>query len=130
MADRISDSLIDEILASAKKYETEDNYNISSKNNDALLEDIKETLPSKVAEDKTTVISSLPKEEIKERFKVNIAQITETDKTVVLPNITRAEDVTVHVEESGQIGFSADGTKIGSEEVLEEKEEPKEEPLR
>ena len=127
MADRISDSLIDEILASAKKYETEDNYNISSENIDALLEDIKETLSSKVAEDKTTVISSLPKEEIKERFKVNIAQITETDKTVVLPDIARAEDVTVHVEESGQIGFSADGTKIGGEEILEEKEEPKEE---
>ena len=71
------------------------------------------------------VISSLPKAETKEKFKVNISEITETEKTVVLPSIT--EDVSVHIEESGQIGFSADGTKIGSEEVFEEKEEPKEE---
>ncbi len=125
MADRIPDSLIDEILASVKKYETEDTNDISSENVDALLEDIKESVPSKVTEEKTMVISSLPKEEIKEKFKVNISEIAETEKTVVLPKVT--EDVSVHVEESGQIGFSADGTKIGSEEVFEEKEEPKEE---
>mgnify|MGYP003291331788 CR=1 FL=1 len=125
MADRIPDSLIDEILASVKKYETEDTNDISSENVDALLEDIKESVPSKVAEEKTTVISSLPKADAKEKFKVNISEITETDKTVVLPNIT--EDVSVHIEENGQIGFSADGTKIGGEETKEEAETPKEE---
>ena len=123
MADRIPDSLIDEILASVKKYEVADTEDVSSANVDALLEDIKESVPSKIAEEKTMVISSLPKEEVKEKFKVNISEIAETEKTVVLPKVT--EDVSTHVEESGQIGFSADGTKIGSEEVFEEIEEPK-----
>lgn len=127
MADRIPDSLIDEILASVKKYETEDANDVSSDNIDALLEDIKAEEPLKVAEEKTTIISSLPKEATKEKFKVNISEIEMTDKTVVLPNVTETEDVSVHVEESGQIGFSSDGAKIGGEEIEEEQEEPKEE---
>lgn len=102
MADRIPDSLIDEILASVKKYDVENTDDNSSKK-------------VEVTEDKTTVIPSFTKEKSKEKFKVNISEIAET------------EDVSIHVEESGQIGFSADGTKIGSEEVHEEIEEPKEE---
>ena len=124
MADRIPDSLIDEILASVKKYEAvADEASIDDI--DELLADVKVDEPKTFAEDKTTIISSLTKEETKEKFKLNISELSSTDKTVVLPSIEK--DVGVHIEESGQIGFSADGAKIGSEEVVAEKEKVKEE---
>lgn len=129
MADRIPDYLIDEILDSVKKYETESAEDeISFESIDALLEEVKAEEPKSFAEEKTTVISSSVKESSSnEKFKVNISAIKEADKTVVLPDTN--EHVGVHIEENGQIGFSADGTKIGSEETEKpiETEEPKEE---
>ncbi len=129
MADRIPDYLIDEILESVKKYETESTEDEKPfESVDALIEEIIAEEPKAFAEDKTTVISSSVKERSSnEKFRVNISAIKEADKTVVLSDIN--QHVGVHIEKSGQIGLSADGTKIGSEESEESAEaaEPKEE---
>ena len=114
MAERIPDSLIDEILASAKKYESREN----SESIDEILEDVQKIETEKVVEEKTVIIPKIVEEKNEE--KITVATSFE-DKTTVIP------DVTTHVEESGQFGFSADGEKIGNEDIAEEKTEQKEE---
>ena len=114
MAERIPDFLIDEILASAKQYESRE----TSESIDEILEDVENLESKTVVEEKTSVIPKLAQEKSEEKVRVAVPF---EEKTTVIP------DVTTHIEESGQLGFSTDGEKIGNEETPQEKEEPKEE---
>ena len=127
MAERIPDSLIDEIIASAKNYmveETETEY--SADKIDALIEDIAGTEKTEpVATEKTVVIPNFKKE--KREFSLNISDVTFAEEEV--EEVTeKTGDVGVLIADDGQIGLMADGVEISSEtEETDEKEEKKEE---
>ena len=127
MAERIPDSLIDEILASAKNYmveETETEY--SADKIDALIEDIAGTEKTEpVATEKTVVIPNFKKE--KREFSLNISDVTFAKEEV--EEVTeKTGDVGVLIADDGQIGLMADGVEISSEtEETDDKEEKKEE---
>ncbi len=127
MAERIPDSLIDEILASAKNYmveETETEY--SADKIDALIEDIAGTEKTEpVATEKTVVIPNFKKE--KREFSLNISDVTFAEEEV--EEVTeKTGDVGVLIADDGQIGLMADGVEISSEtEETDDKEEKKEE---
>ena len=127
MAERIPDSLIDEILASAKNYmveETETEY--SADKIDALIEDIAGTEKTEpVATEKTVIIPNFKKE--KREFSLNISDVTFAEEEV--EEVTeKTGDVGVLIADDGQIGLMADGVEISSEtEETDEKEEKKEE---
>ena len=127
MAERIPDSLIDEILASAKNYmveETETEY--SADKIDALIEDIAGTEKTEpVATEKTVVIPDFKKE--KREFSLNISDVTFAEEEV--EEVTeKTGDVGVLIADDGQIGLMADGVEISSEtEETDDKEEKKEE---
>ena len=127
MAERIPDSLIDEILASAKNYmveETETEYSADKIN--ALIEDIAGTEKTEpVATEKTVIIPNFKKE--KREFSLNISNVTFAEEEV--EEVTeKTGDVGVLIADDGQIGLMADGVEISSEtEETDEKEEKKEE---
>ena len=127
MAERIPDSLIDEILASAKNYmveETETEY--SADKIDALIEDIAGTEKTEpVATEKTVIIPNFKKE--KREFSLNISDVTFAEEEV--EEVTeKTGDVGVLIADDGQIGLMADGVEISSEtEETDDKEEKKEE---
>lgn len=127
MAERIPDSLIDEILASAKNYmveETETEY--SADKIDALIEDIAGTEKIEpVTTEKTVVIPNFKKE--KREFSLNISDVTFAEEEV--EEVTeKTGDVGVLIADDGQIGLMADGVEISSEtEETDDKEEKKEE---
>ena len=127
MAERIPDSLIDEILASAKNYmveETETEY--SADKIDALIEDIAGTEKTEpVTTEKTVVIPNFKKE--KREFLLNISDVTFAEEEV--EEVTeKTGDVGVLIADDGQIGLMADGVEISSEtEETDDKEEKKEE---
>ena len=127
MAERIPDSLIDEIIASAKNYmveETETEY--SADKIDALIEDIAGTEKTEpVATEKTVVIPNFKKE--KREFSLNISDVTFAKEEV--EEVTeKTGDVGVLIADDGQIGLMADGVEISSEtEETDDKEEKKEE---
>lgn len=127
MAERIPDSLIDEILASAKNYmveETETEY--SADKIDALIEDIAGTEKTEpVTTEKTVVIPNFKKE--KREFSLNISDVTFAEEEVEEAT-EKTGDVGVLIADDGQIGLMADGVEISSEtEETDEKEEKKEE---
>ncbi len=123
MAERIPDSLIDEILASTKKYmveETETEY--STDKVDSLLAEISgnEKKPIEVTE-KTVVVPVFKKE--KKDFKLNISEIENADETT-----EKTGEIDVVVNDGGQMGLVSDGVEISSEteEFVEETEEKEE----
>ena len=128
MAERIPDSLIDEILASAKNYmveETETEY--SADKIDALVADIAETETREpVVTEKTVVVPNFKKE--KREFSLNISEVTFAEEEQPDEVTEKTGDVGVLIADDGQIGLMSDGVEIGSEteEVAEETEEKEE----
>ena len=128
MAERIPDSLIDEILASAKNYmveETETEY--SADKIDALVADIAETEAQEpVVTEKTVVVPTFKKE--KREFSLNISEVTFAEEEQPDEVTEKTGDVGVLIADDGQIGLMSDGVEIGSEteEVAEETEEKEE----
>ena len=123
MAERIPDSLIDEILASSKKYIEEDV--------EMSLTDIDMLLAEFSADEKPT--SVLPEnsgfapapEKKKKAISLNISEIAAADEE----DAEETGDVGVLVADDGQIEIVSDGVEISSAptEEPEEAEEPKEE---
>ena len=128
MAERIPDSLIDEILASAKNYmveETETEY--SADKIDALVADIAETEKEEpVTTEKTVVIPNFRKE--KREFSLNISEVTLAEEEQTEDVTEKTGEIDVIVNDGGQMGLVSDGVEISSEtvEVAEETEEKEE----
>ncbi len=127
MAERIPDSLIDEILASAKNYmveETEAEY--SADKIDALVADVAKTEKEEpVTTEKTVVIPNFRKE--KREFSLNISEVSfaeEESKEVT----EKTGEIDVIVNDGGQMGLVSDGVEISSEteDVVQETEEKEE----
>ena len=129
MAERIPDSLIDEILASAKNYmveESETEY--SADKIDNLIDEITEVKEKEpVATEKTVIVPNFKKE--KKEFSLNISEVSFAEEEV--EDVTeKTGDVGVLIADDGQIGLMSDGVEIGVEaekatEETEEKEELK-----
>ncbi len=114
MAERIPDSLIDEILASARKYMVEETEQTETEQTEF------------VATEKTVVVPSFKKE--KKDFSLNISDVEfAEEQTEKVPEKTG--DVGVLISDDGQMGLVSDGVEISfeTEEVqeVEEKEELK-----
>lgn len=128
MADRISESLIDEILASTKEYEDSDyvDGSFSVDEIDELLETIEaEETAQTVTNDE---IAEIAKEVSKENEKHIERKINAVSKEFIKNNSKGKNDgdVSVNIEKSGQISLSADGIKIGTyDDENGETEEPK-----
>ena len=108
MAERIPDSLIDEILASTKKY---------------MKEETEATEP--VATKKAVIVPNFKKE--KREFSLNISEVSFAEEAVE-ETTEKTGDVGVLIADDGQIELMSDGVEISSEtEDIEEKIEEKEE---
>ena len=132
MAERIPDSLIDEILASAKNYINEETYvDYSAEKIDSLIAEISEDKKEAVTTEKTVVMPVFKKE--KKEFSLNMNAVSlaeESDEDVkIAPEKTG--NVGVLVTDDGQIGLMSDGVEISNEtdeevhEEIPEKEELK-----
>lgn len=137
MADRISDSLIDEILNSTKKYNVEikeSPYPISDV--DMILEDVKNissnrTVNSVVAEETTenNVIQAEKKisfqlekkEKVKKTFSFDISKVEDLKSTEA------SQEASLSFEENGQMEILSNGDKMSADEdsAIEEIEETK-----
>ena len=130
MAERIPDSLIDEILASARNYmvkETETETEYSADKIDALIDGISKTEKAEpVVTEKTVVMPSFKKE--KREFSLNISEVTFAEEEQAEEVTEKTGDVGVLIADDGQIGLMSDGVEIGveAEEVAEETEEKEE----
>ena len=126
MAERIPDSLIDEILASAKNYmveETETEY--SADKIDALIGDItKAETQEPVATEKTVIVPNFKKE--KREFSLNISEVSFAEEERTEEVTEKTGDVGVLVADDGQIGLMSDGVEISSETDAEDIEETEE----
>ena len=126
MAERIPDSLIDEILASAKHYmveETETEY--SADKIDALIGDItKAETQEPVATEKTVIVPNFKKE--KREFSLNISEVSFAEEERTEEVTEKTGDVGVLVADDGQIGLMSDGVEISSETDAEDIEETEE----
>lgn len=126
MAERIPDSLIDEILASAKNYmveETETEY--SADKIDALIGDItKAETQESVATEKTVIVPNFKKE--KREFSLNISEVSFAEEEQSEEVTEKTGDVGVLVADDGQIGLMSDGVEISSETDAEDIEETEE----
>ncbi len=140
---KIPESLIDDILESAKKYNGDDTVEeYSSARIDALLADImgeapqnaektvkvvppkSEPVNAKKAEEKTVVIKSVtpvPKKE-KKKFEINIPELNIKEP--------EEENIAVSVTDDGQIGLTDDGALISiqAEEIPEKLPEEEKKP--
>ena len=132
MAERIPDSLIDEILASAKNYINEETYvDYSAEKIDSLIAEISEDKKETATTEKTVVMPVFKKE--KKEFSLNMNAVSlaeESDEDVkIAPEKTG--NVGVLVTDDGQIGLMSDGVEISNEtdeevhEEIPEKEELK-----
>ena len=131
MEERIPDSLIDEILASAKNYineETEVAY--SMEKIDSLLAEITEENKEATASETIAVVPPFKKE--KKVFSLNMDTISlaeESDENVKsVPEKTG--NVGMRVTDDGQIGLMSDGVEIGSEADENAEEVPEKEELK
>ena len=126
MAERIPDSLIDEILASAKNYmveETETEY--SADKIDALIGDItKAETQEPVATEKPVIVPNFKKE--KREFSLNISEVSFAEEEQTEEVTEKTGDVGVLVADDGQIGLMSDGVEISSETDAEDIEETEE----
>ncbi len=113
MAERIPDSLIDEILASAKNYiGEENNVEYSADKIDSLLAEISdEAKPEVEATEKTVVVPAFKKE--KKEFSLNISEVTPAEEIDEVEEISG--DVGVQVSDDGQLGLVSDGVEISAE---------------
>ena len=116
MAERIPDSLIDEILASTKKYMQEETEQNETEKTESVVTE------------KTVVVPSFRKE--KKEFSLNIKDVTFAEEEQVEEVTEKTGDVGVLITDDGQIGLMSDGVEISSEaeeteEEVEEKEELK-----
>lgn len=107
MADRIPDSLIDEILASAKKYVgEEEDVDYSAEKIDSLLAGISD-------DEQRTVNKEKPK------LTLNIAEIVNADEEISVETDGNEDgDVDVQVDDNGQLELTDDGIGIGSDEDI------------
>ena len=126
MAERIPDSLIDEILASARNYmveETETEY--SADKIDALISDItKAETQEPVDTEKKVIVPNFKKE--KREFSLNISEVSFAEEEQSEEVTEKTGDVGVLVADDGQIGLMSDGVEIGSETDAEDIEETEE----
>lgn len=114
MAERIPDSLIDEILASTKKYMQEETEQNETEKTESVVTE------------KTVVVPSFKKE--KKEFSLNIKDVTFAEEEQVEEVTEKTGDVGVLITDDGQIGLMSDGVEISSEaEETEEETEEKEE---
>ena len=114
MAERIPDSLIDEILASTKKYMQEETEQNETEKTESVVTE------------KTVVVPSFRKE--KKEFSLNIKDVTFAEEEQVEEVTEKTGDVGVLITDDGQIGLMSDGVEISSEaEETEEETEEKEE---
>ena len=123
MAERIPDSLIDEILASTRKYmveETETEY--STDKVDAILADISGEEKKTVEVSSKTVVVPVFKKEKKD-FKLHISEIENAVETQYEETTEKTGEIDVVVNDGGQMGLVSDGVEIGSEIADEEQTE-------
>ena len=114
MAERIPDSLIDEILASTKKYMQEETEQNETEKTESVVTE------------KTVVVPSFRKE--KKEFSLNIKNVIFAEEEQVEEVTEKTGDVGVLITDDGQIGLMSDGVEISSEaEETEEETEEKEE---
>ena len=114
MAERIPDLLIDEILASTKKYMQEETEQNETEKTESVVTE------------KTVVVPSFRKE--KKEFSLNIKDVTFAEEEQVEEVTEKTGDVGVLITDDGQIGLMSDGVEISSEaEETEEEAEEKEE---
>ncbi len=120
MADRIPDSLIDEILASAKKYSDEsETVDYSAEKIDTLLAELSEDDDSAESVTEKTIVIPKTEEKTKNKFSLNFAEIeTAQDEET---------ETQIQTDESGQMELMDDGVEISldtdeDEEVVEETE--------
>ena len=106
MAERIPDSLIDEILASTKKY---------------MKEETEATEP--VATKKAVIVPNFKKE--KREFSLNISEVSFAEEAVE-ETTEKTGDVGVLIADDGQIELMSDGVEISSETDAEDIEETEE----
>ena len=126
MAERIPDSLIDEILASTRKYmveETETEY--STDKVDAILADISGEEKKTVEVSSKTVVVPVFKKEKKD-FKLHISEIENAVETQYEETTEKKGEIDVVVNDGGQMGLVSDGVEIGSEIADEEQAETEE----
>lgn len=104
MADRIPESLIDEILASTKNYISDETVDYSQEKIDSLIAELADNKKETPAvSEKTVVVPSLKKEKKEEP--------SAAEKT---------GEVDILVTDDGQIGLTSDGVEISAEAVDEE----------
>lgn len=127
MAEKIPDSLIDDILLSAKAYEgSEPETEYSAEKIDRLLAEIAGETPSEPPVIEPKPIKAFDKiKKNRKKITFDIADVKETASE----KADNAE-VSILVEDGGQMGIASDGVEIGGEPETEapataEKEEPK-----
>lgn len=139
---KIPESLIDDILESAKRYNGEESVEeYSSERIDALLADIMGAEPKKAektAEPKSTKSVPAVEKTAKEQKVVSVksASVPKKEKKfeIKIPELNKAktesENVAVSVTDDGQIGFTTDGTLISveAEEIPEKMSESEKKP--
>ena len=128
MAERIPDSLIDEILASAKNYIGEETtVDYSAEKIDSLLAELSDEKPQ--VSEKTVVVPNFRKE--KKEFSLDMGEVSLAEETDEVKVPEKTGEVDILVTDGGQIGLTSDGVEISSEsdtlepEEAEEKEELK-----
>lgn len=139
MAQKIPDSLIDEILESTKKYQgTQEDEKYSADKIDKLLADISDTKTPPVkklkanvseteAENKVIASQDVKEQSAEEKVKRNRFSFNISKNPIDAEETEKETAVALEVEDDGQISLTSDGDKIGTEEKGEEIEEPKEE---
>lgn len=139
MAQKIPDSLIDEILESTKKYQgAEETEKYSGDRIDRLLADISEAKalnsekaktnsPLSEAEKETAEPQKAEKQPAEEKIKRNRFSFSISKNPIDAEESDEETTVALEVEDDGQISLTSDGDKISAEENEEQIEEPKEE---
>lgn len=114
MADRISDSLIDDILNSTKQYNIPDiDDSHSSVEIDLILEDLKKTTSTEtvgsVRDEKKFSFQIEKKEKIKRNFTLDISKVEGFEEK-------SSEDTSLSFEEDGQMEILSNGEEITKDE--------------
>lgn len=123
MAQKIPDSLIDEILASAKKYNLETGETFPDEKEEKTTiettEAVEETVVEETAEAEAVeeVVEEKTEEPKKKRFSLNfsslVSKVYDEDEDDEYEDISSSE-VTLSATENGQISFTTDGEEIGN----------------
>lgn len=129
MAQKIPDSLIDEILASAKKYNLETGETFPDEKEEKTTIETTEAAEETVVEETVEaeaveeVVEEKTEEPKKKRFSLSfsslVSKVYDEDEDDEYEDISSSE-VTLSATENGQISFTTDGEEIGTEEIEEE----------